>query len=88
LLSIVLVAGLAAETQAGSNCTCRANGRIFSQGQIACVRGKLARCDMNLNNSTWKIIANTCPEVRRTDPLRLLAGLFPPQPRSSSPPSC
>jgi hypothetical protein len=88
LLSILLTTGLAAEAQAGSACTCRADGRNFSQGQIACIRGKLARCDMNLNNPTWKIVANTCPEARRTESLRLLAKLFPPQPRSSSPPSC
>ncbi len=87
MLSILLITGLAAEARAGSACTCRADGRNFSQGQIACIRGKLARCDMNLNNPTWKVIANTCPEVLRTDSLRVLAELFPPQPRSSLPPS-
>ena len=45
------------------NCTCRANGHSYKQGQIICIRGQLARCDMNLNNSSWKIIAPTCPEA-------------------------
>ena len=28
-----------------------------------CIMGKLARCEMNQNNSSWKIIAPTCPEA-------------------------
>lgn len=48
---------------AAHNCTCRANGVSYKQGQIICIRGKLAKCDMNLNNSSWKIIAPTCPEA-------------------------
>jgi hypothetical protein len=48
---------------AAHNCTCRANGVSYKQGQVICIRGKLAKCDMNLNNSSWKIIAPTCPEA-------------------------
>jgi hypothetical protein len=45
------------------NCTCRANGHSYKQGQILCILGKLARCEMNLNNSSWKIIEPICPEA-------------------------
>jgi hypothetical protein len=48
---------------ASHTCTCRAHGKDYEQGQIACIRGQLARCDMNLNNSSWKIISDVCPEV-------------------------
>jgi hypothetical protein len=46
------------------NCKCRAAGHNYSQGQILCIRGQLARCEMNQNIPTWKIIAQTCPEAR------------------------
>ena len=50
-------------TASAHNCTCRANGHSYKQGQILCIRGQLAKCAMNLNNSSWKIIAPTCPEA-------------------------
>lgn len=49
---------------AGQSCTCRANGEKYEQGQILCIRGRLSRCTMNLNNPSWKMISDTCPEVR------------------------
>jgi hypothetical protein len=45
------------------SCKCRANGRDYEQGQMVCIRGQLARCEMALNNSSWKIISPTCPET-------------------------
>jgi len=72
-------------SQAGQGCTCRAFGKDYQQGQMACIRGKLARCGMALNNSSWKIVSDTCPESRR-NALPFLAGL-PRLPRSSLP-SC
>jgi hypothetical protein len=68
------------------NCTCRANGRDYAQGQVACIRGKLAQCSMNLNNSSWKIISETCPEVL----LRVPPAYASPLPQSLPPqlPSC
>jgi hypothetical protein len=53
-----------AADQAKKNCYCRANDRQYEQGQVLCLRGKLARCEMNLNNPSWKIIAQICPEAR------------------------
>jgi hypothetical protein len=51
---------------AAHNCTCRANGKPFAQGQIACIRGKLSQCQMNQNVPTWQVIADTCPEAQFT----------------------
>jgi hypothetical protein len=61
------------------NCTCRANGLSYKQGEIICIRGKLAKCDMNLNNSSWMIIAPTCPEAQLwSRPLKMAAAVPPP----------
>ncbi len=53
------------------NCVCRANNKHYTQGQVVCLFGKLARCEMNLNNPSWKIILQSCPESR-LNPLRKL----------------
>jgi hypothetical protein len=42
--------------------------------------GKLARCEMNLNNSSWKIIAPTCPEASLPRP-QVSAALIEVSPR-------
>lgn len=55
---------LAPEAMAGKNCVCKANGRDYHEGDIACIRGRLSRCEMFLNNTTWKEIADDCPEVK------------------------
>jgi hypothetical protein len=49
--------------QAGKNCTCRAAGHSYEQGQVLCIRGRLARCDMFLNNTSWTFISERCPEA-------------------------
>lgn len=69
------------ELAAAHNCTCRANGVSYKQGQIICIRGKLAKCDMNLNNSSWKIIAPTCPEANPWIAPRIVASILPAPPR-------
>jgi len=43
--------------------------------------GKLARCEMNLNNSSWKIIAPTCPEASLLSQPQLSAALIEVSPR-------
>jgi len=48
---------------AGPNCTCRYSGQNYKTGAIMCIRGKLSRCDFVLNNTSWKTIAETCPQV-------------------------
>jgi hypothetical protein len=69
------------EMASAHNCTCRANGHSYEQGQILCIRGQLARCDMNLNNSSWKIIAPTCPEASLPTGLANFALAMPAPPR-------
>ena len=72
MVPLVLDQALAAD-QAHKNCYCRANDKKYEQGQVLCLRGKLARCEMNLNNPSWKIIAQTCPESRFSSSSTLLA---------------
>lgn len=52
---------------ASADCECRANGRLYRHGEIACLRlptgDLLARCDMVLNNSAWKKVRDGCPEA-------------------------
>jgi hypothetical protein len=50
--------------EAGKNCTCRANGQSYHEGAILCIRGKLSRCEMNQNVTSWKVIADDCPQVK------------------------
>lgn len=84
LLALVVLAGPA---DAGKNCKCRANGQVFEQGQIACILGKLARCEMFLNNSSWKTIADVCPQSGLPLVPQLFARL-PKAPLQSTLPSC
>jgi hypothetical protein len=63
-LATLALAGVASQQAAAHNCTCRANGQAFAQGQIVCIRGKLSQCQMNQNVPTWQIISDTCPEAR------------------------
>lgn len=58
---MAMLLGFAAPAGAGPECKCRADGQQYSQGQILCLRGKLQRCEMALNNSSWKVIADICP---------------------------
>ncbi|MBI2718806.1 MAG: hypothetical protein HYX36_08590 [Rhizobiales bacterium] len=59
---IAAVFVLALPAGAGPNCKCRANGQKYAQGQVLCIRSKLMRCDMQLNNSSWKVVAPSCPQ--------------------------
>jgi hypothetical protein len=70
LAVILAMAGVAAPAgkAAAHNCTCRANGQAFSQGQMVCIRGQLSQCQMNQNVPTWQKIADTCPEAKLISP--------------------
>lgn len=66
----------AAPGLAGDECSCRgSDGRIFHERDLACIttaKGpKFARCEMALNNTTWTIVGDNCPEARRFSPVRL-----------------
>jgi hypothetical protein len=64
-MALLAAAGLAAlpTAVAAHNCTCRSGGVNYPQGALVCIRGKLARCEMFLNNSSWKVVAEACPET-------------------------
>jgi hypothetical protein len=48
------------------NCTCRAQGRDFHVGETICLRTadgpRLAACDMELNNTSWRFDGQQCPD--------------------------
>ncbi|MGO4831851.1 hypothetical protein AB4144_06070 [Rhizobiaceae sp. 2RAB30] len=58
---------VASQGLAFADCQCFANGRRYHHGEIACLKlpngDQLARCDMVLNNSSWKKIQDGCPEA-------------------------
>jgi hypothetical protein len=73
----VLIAALdALSASAAADCTCRAQGRQFEQGQTACLatpKGpRLATCGMVLNNSSWEFseVPCTVSGVSPLDPSR------------------
>jgi hypothetical protein len=56
--------------QAGHNpaeCYCRAQGRLFAQGESVCLRtaegGRMAECRMETNVMSWGITERRCPET-------------------------
>ena len=60
--------GLVATPVAGGrNCTCRYFGQDFSLGTTVCLKGpdgpRLARCAMNQNNTSWKVLEQSCPSA-------------------------
>ncbi len=59
---------LPAAAAAGPDCLCRADGRFFQQGDLACIRTatglKLAKCDMAQNVTTWNVVGDSCPLAR------------------------
>mgnify|MGYP003382108098 CR=1 FL=1 len=56
--------------QAGPDCQCLANGKSYSQGEVACLKlpggRQLARCEMVLNNTSWKSTGQGCPQASQT----------------------
>jgi hypothetical protein len=75
-IALAATAVFAAAPSAAHNCKCRHAGQSYELGQIVCIRGKVARCEMVLNNSSWNMLADTCPESAA--PRTLLAQLSPP----------
>src|SRR5262245_54239877 len=64
---LIVVALGGSPMPAKANCQCRANGRTFEQGQVACLKlpngTELARCGKELNNSSWKKVQDGCPSA-------------------------
>jgi hypothetical protein len=67
-LTAATIALCAQPAIAGPNCTCRANGTKFEIGQVACITlpsgTRLAQCEMVLNNTSWKVLGDSCPTTR------------------------
>ncbi len=64
LITLVVLGISSAAALGGPNCTCRFAGQNYKEGSIMCIRGKLSKCDFVLNNTSWKVIAETCPQVK------------------------
>ncbi len=54
----------ASSAPAQADCTCRALGRVFEQGQAVCLSTpsgpRIATCGMVLNNSAWEFSQAPC----------------------------
>jgi hypothetical protein len=63
------IAVTATASPASADCTCRGPGVVAHHGQTICLKTstgyRLARCEMVLNNSSWKFLAEACPEASR-----------------------
>lgn len=73
-----------ASAWAGQNCTCRAEGVEATLGDTVCLKTsngpRLARCEMVLNNTSWKFLDGPCPQASRTDSRTLTAAMsFAPE---------
>ncbi len=55
-----------AQMQALPDCYCRAAGRIFEEGEEACLQTaegpRIAQCSMELNVMSWRVRSSPCPE--------------------------
>ena len=78
LASLAALGGSAA--LAGPNCTCRADGVEATIGQTVCLKTpggmRLARCEMVLNNTSWKFLDGACPQASRDTESSVLAMSF------------
>lgn len=72
LLAAISVA--APNAWAGEECECVGNGKRIKEGGVICLQigssdRYLARCERNLNNTSWKKISDGCPTASATRPL-------------------
>ena len=56
----------ASVAQAGKDCECIGNGKRVKEGTVLCLQigsssRYLARCERNLNNTSWKKMSDGCP---------------------------
>ncbi|AFL51933.1 hypothetical protein USDA257_c33700 [Sinorhizobium fredii USDA 257] len=71
LAAVAMVAESVAASPPDRRCTCRnRDGAKYELGQVACIRvdgiAYLARCEMNLNVTTWKKVRDGCPTAHLT----------------------
>nr|WP_234818606.1 hypothetical protein [Sinorhizobium fredii] len=71
LAAAAMVAESAAASPPDRRCTCRnRDGAKYELGQVACIRvggiSYMARCEMDLNVTTWKKVRDGCPTAQVT----------------------
>ncbi|PDT40501.1 MULTISPECIES: hypothetical protein [Sinorhizobium] len=71
LAAAAMVAESAAASPPDRRCTCRnRDGTKYELGQMTCIRvggiSYMARCEMNLNVTTWKKVRDGCPTTHMT----------------------
>ncbi|WP_414650557.1 hypothetical protein [Ensifer sp.] len=71
-VATLLAAECAVAAPPDHGCTCRnRDGSKYELGQVACLRvdgnAYMARCEMNLNVTTWKKLRDGCPTAARSD---------------------
>jgi hypothetical protein len=70
LVSVLVIGGTNA--WAGANCTCRGPGVEATIGETVCLKTpaglRLARCEMVLNNTSWKFLPDACPQASLAAP--------------------
>jgi hypothetical protein len=77
---ICMASALAFPLGAEPRCSCVANGRDYELGETACLsvggRTFLAQCARVLNNTSWKKIADECPQasIRPSPAIKAKAG--------------
>ncbi|WP_417424120.1 hypothetical protein [Hoeflea sp.] len=66
-IGLLTVLGFVApQAFAGQDCECLGNGKRIKEGKIVCLQigsstRYLARCERNLNNTSWKKLSDGCP---------------------------
>ena len=66
-IGFLTVLGLSSPSAfAGEECECLGNGKRIKEGSVICLQigssqRYLARCERNLNNTSWKKISDGCP---------------------------
>lgn len=80
-LAVVALSAVIISSAVGAECQCRYQGKQFKQGQVVCIRvdgtAKLARCGMNLNNSSWVFVKTACPTALPTPPTMSVVARLP-----------
>lgn len=69
-----------APASAGQDCECIGNGKRIKEGGVICLQigssqRYLARCERNLNNTSWKKISDNCPVSQVSPVLMTIADL-------------
>ena len=62
IIALAMV-GTVSAALAGPKCTCRFQGHNYQIGEVACILGNLQQCEMQLNNTSWKMLSEGCPQA-------------------------